>query len=72
MPVGSVAVKERHQPLVLVDTAGLSEEEWLAYFTITSAVALKQATAPSAGRRCPFPGIPTTTKKGAAPAAGIP
>lgn len=31
MPVGSVAVKERHQPLVLVDTAGLSEEEWLAY-----------------------------------------
>ena len=30
MPVGSVAVKERHQPLVLVDTAGLSEEEWLA------------------------------------------
>ena len=31
MPAGSVAVKERHQPLVLVDTAGLSEEEWLAY-----------------------------------------
>lgn len=31
MPAGSAAVKERHQPLVLVDTAGLSEEEWLAY-----------------------------------------
>ena len=31
MPAGSVAVKERHQPLVLVETAGLSEEEWLAY-----------------------------------------
>ena len=31
MPAGSVAVKERHQPMVLVDTAGLSEEEWLAY-----------------------------------------
>ena len=31
MPVGSVAVKERHQPLGLVDTAGFSEEEWLAY-----------------------------------------
>ena len=28
---GSVAVKERHQPRVLVETAGLSEEEWLAY-----------------------------------------
>ena len=41
-------------------------------FTTTSAAALKQATAPSAGRRCPFPGIPITTKKGAAPAAGIP
>ena len=31
MPAGSVAVKERHQPRVLVETAGLSEEEWLAY-----------------------------------------
>ena len=31
MPAGSVAVKERHQPLVLVETAGLSEEKWLAY-----------------------------------------
>ena len=31
MPAGSAAVKERHQPMVLVDTAGLSEEEWLAY-----------------------------------------
>ena len=31
MPAGSAAVKERYQPLVLVDTAGLSEEEWLAY-----------------------------------------
>ena len=31
MPAGSVAVKERQQPLVLMDTAGWSEEEWLAY-----------------------------------------
>ncbi|ALP92516.1 YqaJ viral recombinase family protein [Intestinimonas butyriciproducens] len=31
MAEGSTAVKVRRQPLVLVETAGLSEEEWLGY-----------------------------------------
>ena len=31
MASDSAAVKERHEPLVLVETAGLSEAEWLAY-----------------------------------------
>ena len=31
----------------------------------------KAVTAPSAGRRCPFPGIPTTTKRDAVSAAAI-
>ena len=43
----------------------------ILYFTTTSAAAQKPATAPSAGRRCPFPGTPTTTKRDAVPAAGI-
>ena len=31
MPVGALAVRERRKPLVLVETAGLSEDSWLAY-----------------------------------------
>ena len=31
MSDGSLTVKERYQPLVLTDTANLSESEWLAY-----------------------------------------
>ena len=40
-----------------------------AYWEI--AEALGDNTAPSAGRKCPFPGTPTTTKRDAVPAAGI-
>ncbi|MFQ7748586.1 MAG: hypothetical protein ACLRJV_15590 [Eubacteriales bacterium] len=31
MPDSCAALKETHQPQVLVETAGLSEKEWLAY-----------------------------------------
>ena len=44
----------------------------ILYFTTTSAAEQKLATAPSAGRRCLFPGIPTTTKRDIASVAGIP
>ena len=54
---------------------GVGPTRWpcgkILYFTTTSAAAQKPATAPSAGRRCPFPGTPTTTKRDAVPAAGI-
>ena len=31
MPASNVAAEKRSQPQILVETAGLSEEEWLAY-----------------------------------------
>lgn len=31
MPDSCAALKETHQPQVLVETAGLSEKEWLTY-----------------------------------------
>ena len=31
MPASNVAAEKRSQPKILVETAGLSEEEWLAY-----------------------------------------
>lgn len=40
-------------------------------FTTTNAAEPKPVTAPSAGRRCPFPGTPTTTKRDAVSVAAI-
>ena len=31
MPASNVAAEKRSQPQILVETAGLSEEKWLAY-----------------------------------------
>lgn len=38
MPVTDSAAKKRLEPLVLVETAELTEEEWLSYRDVSAAV----------------------------------